>query len=80
MKLFGLIGYPLSHSFSKKYFDEKFEKEKISDVAFKLFSIENISLLHEIVAQQDLQGFAVTIPYKRNVISFLHESSLPPPT
>ena len=75
MKSYALIGYPLSHSFSKKYFDEKFEKEKISNVEFKLFSIENISLLHEIIEHENLQGFAVTIPHKRNVISFLHESS-----
>ena len=75
MKLYGLIGYPLSHSFSKKYFDEKFEKEKIIDVEFRNFSIENISLLPEIIELKDLQGFAATIPYKREVISFLHESS-----
>lgn len=75
MKLYGLIGYPLSHSFSKKYFDEKFEKEKMTDVEFRNFSIGNISLLPEIIKLKNLQGFAATIPYKREVIPFLHESS-----
>jgi shikimate dehydrogenase len=75
MKLYGLIGYPLSHSFSKKYFDEKFEKEKIADAEFRNFSIDNISFLDQILQLKNLQGLAVTIPYKRKVISFLNECS-----
>jgi len=73
MKLYGLIGYPLSHSFSKKYFEEKFIKESISGVAFENFSIDNIGLLSEILLKNGLQGLAVTIPYKRAVIPFLKE-------
>jgi Shikimate 5-dehydrogenase len=75
MKLYGLIGYPLSHSFSKKYFDEKFEKEKITGVEFRNFSIGNISLLQDVIELENLQGFAITIPYKREVISFLSETT-----
>ncbi|MBS1626354.1 MAG: shikimate dehydrogenase [Bacteroidetes bacterium] len=75
MKIYGLIGYPLSHSFSKKYFDEKFVQEKISNAIFENFSIENIRLLKEILSRKELKGFAVTIPYKKEVIAFLHESN-----
>lgn len=73
-KLYGLLGYPLSHSFSKKYFDEKFVSENI-DATFQNFSLENISLLKNVLQQKELKGFAITIPYKREVISFLHEST-----
>ena len=73
MKLYGLIGYPLSHSFSKKYFEEKFTNESISGSAFENFSIENISLLPAILLKNGLKGLAVTIPYKRAVIPFLKE-------
>lgn len=75
-RLFGLIGYPLSHSFSKKYFDEKFVRERISDCCFELFSIEKIELLKDILQQQKgLEGLAVTIPYKKSVSGFLDEAS-----
>jgi shikimate dehydrogenase len=74
MNLYGLLGYPLSHSFSKKYFDEKFVQENIDNAIFENFSLENISLLEDILKRKELKGFAVTIPYKREVISFLHES------
>ncbi|MBA4197540.1 MAG: shikimate dehydrogenase [Chitinophaga sp.] len=75
MKLYGLIGYPLSHSFSKKYFDEKFVHENITDAVFENFSIANIDLLKAILLREELQGFAITIPYKKEVIAFLHESN-----
>lgn len=75
MRLFGLIGYPLSHSFSKKYFDQKFLQEKITDTSFENFSIENISLLHEILKNTDLEGLAITIPYKKAVMPFLNIAS-----
>jgi shikimate dehydrogenase len=76
MKLFGLIGFPLSHSFSKKYFEEKFLNEGITDAQFELFSIENISLFKEILhSHKNLCGIAVTIPYKKMVIDFLNESN-----
>ncbi len=74
MRIFGLIGYPLSHSFSQKYFTEKFHKEKIADAKFENFSIATIQELHTIVeTDHSLKGLSVTIPYKKEVISFLHE-------
>lgn len=76
MRLFGLIGYPLSHSFSKKYFDEKFARESITDAVFENFSIEYISLLSDIIQKNihHLKGLAVTIPYKKQVLDFLDEA------
>ncbi len=76
MRLFGLIGYPLSHSFSKKYFTEKFEQEGLTDCRYELFPIAAINELPEILIKHpDLEGLNVTVPYKRQVISFLHSSN-----
>jgi shikimate dehydrogenase len=75
MQQFGLIGYPLTHSFSKKYFEDKFSRERMDDATFENFSIENISLLHHILNENShLKGLAVTIPYKKAVVDFLYKS------
>jgi shikimate dehydrogenase len=72
MKHYGLIGFPLSHSFSKKYFSEKFEKGKIEDTKYDLFPLEHIkdlpTLLHK---HPDLCGLNVTVPHKINVMKYL---------
>lgn len=76
MRLFGLIGYPLSHSFSKKYFTEKFEKEGLTDCRYENFSIESIEKLRDVLKQNpNLLGLNVTIPYKEQVIPYLDELS-----
>ena len=68
MRTFGLIGYPLTHSFSQKYFSEKFKKENILHCRYLNFPIENIEKLNEIVENhEDLIGLNVTIPYKELV-------------
>jgi shikimate dehydrogenase len=68
---FGLIGYPLSHSFSKKFFSDKFSAEGI-DAEYLNYEIQNIGILSEIIAMDhDLQGLNVTIPYKEQVIRLL---------
>ncbi|MFT3749929.1 MAG: shikimate dehydrogenase [Agriterribacter sp.] len=72
MKLYGLIGYPLGHSFSKKYFTEKFGQQSL-DCRFENFPIESIELLPGIIEQYpELEGLCVTIPYKEKVLPFLH--------
>lgn len=72
MRLFGLIGYPLSHSFSKKYFTEKFEKEGLTDCQYELFPIESIEEFPAILQENpDLEGINVTIPYKKKVLTYL---------
>ena len=76
MKRFGLIGKTLKHSFSKTYFQKKFEEEGIRDCSyenFELSSIEDFPLF--IASNPDLIGLNVTIPYKEDVLPFLHHSN-----
>ncbi len=74
MRKFGLIGFPLSHSFSKKYFSDKFEKEAIADCGYELYPLASIDEFPELIASQpDLIGLNVTIPYKEQVIPYLDE-------
>lgn len=76
MKKFGLIGYPLGHSFSQKYFTNKFEKEAINDCGYQLFPIKNINELPELLKNNpDLCGLNVTIPHKIGVHYFLDNIS-----
>lgn len=72
---FGLIGFPLSHSFSKRYFTEKFEEMGIADThRYDLFEIEDIRALPAILAETEgLRGLNVTIPHKLNVLPYLSE-------
>ncbi len=74
MNLYGLIGMPLSQSFSKRYFTEKFEKEQITGVQYDLFPLGNIAMLNDLLSQYpNLKGLNVTIPYKEQVLSFLQQ-------
>ena len=76
MKQLGLIGYPLSHSFSKKYFSDKFSNEKIEGYHYDLFPLENIQELTKLLKEHsNLVGLNVTIPYKEQVMPFLDEIS-----
>ena len=73
MKKYGLIGYPLTHSFSKRFFTEKFETEKI-DSNYDNFEIDSIEKFPEIIRNNpELIGLNVTIPYKEQVIRFLDD-------
>lgn len=72
MRGFGLIGYPLTHSFSKKYFTEKFRKEKISDCFYEIYPLTGIEGLKELIRlNYELEGLNVTIPHKESVIDYL---------
>ena len=72
-KLYGLLGYPLVHSFSQNYFNQKFESENI-DAEYINFEIPDVGMLMEVVAEnENLNGLNVTIPYKEQVIPFLDE-------
>ena len=71
MERYGLIGYPLTHSFSLGYFNEKFQNEGI-DAVYENFESPQIEMLPEVIASHpDLCGLNVTIPYKEKVISYL---------
>lgn len=76
MRKFGLIGFPLSHSFSKQYFTNKFKREEIVDCSYELFPIESISELPALLKREpELCGLNVTIPYKEQLIPYLHQQS-----
>ena len=76
MRRYGLIGRPLGHSFSARYFAEKFRREEIADCRYDLFELPEIDRLPELLAAcSELCGFNVTIPYKRSVFDFLQEVS-----
>jgi len=71
MDKYGLIGYPLGHSFSISYFNQKFADENI-DAVYENFEIPSIDILPEIVdSNPNLRGLNVTIPYKEKVMPFL---------
>ena len=76
--LYGLIGYPLGHSFSKAYFTEKFEKLGLSEThAYEQFPIPSINEFKAILAANpNLKGLNVTIPYKQLVMPLLDEIDL----
>ncbi|MCS6794783.1 MAG: shikimate dehydrogenase [Raineya sp.] len=76
MKKLGLIGYPLTHSFSKKYFEEKFVRENLTNYCYDLYPLQNIGEFPQILKQNpELIGLNVTIPYKEKIIPFLDEIS-----
>ena len=76
MRQFGLIGYPLSHSFSQKFFTEKFLKENIVNAQYDNFPIASIESFAALWKEHpSLEGLNVTIPYKKEVIAFLQHSS-----
>lgn len=72
MKKYGLIGLPLTHSFSKRYFSEKFQKEDLKGCQYELYELPNIQAFPPLLASEpDLVGLNVTIPYKQQVIAYL---------
>ena len=74
MRRYGLIGYPLGHSFSKTFFTEKFGREGIPDAQYDLFPLEKVTDLPALLTKYpDLCGLNVTIPYKESAIPLLHE-------
>ncbi|HUR67378.1 MAG TPA: hypothetical protein VMZ03_13590 [Chitinophagaceae bacterium] len=78
MRLFGLIGNSLAHSFSKKYFTEKFEREGMTNCRYELFPLKTIDQLFLILRDHpELEGLNVTVPYKKQVLRFLQESQIP---
>jgi shikimate dehydrogenase len=76
MRRYGLIGYPLTHSFSKKYFTEKFQREGITDAQYELYPIKDIYELRGLIkANPDLLGLNVTIPFKQLVLRHLYSTT-----
>ncbi len=72
MKVYGLIGYPLGHSFSKQYFTEKFAREGLQDYRFEIFPIPSIKEFPALLKKNPLlEGLCVTIPYKEQVLEYV---------
>ncbi len=77
MNVYGLIGFPLGHSFSKEFFTQKFSKESITDSVFELFPIYEIEQLRSLLQSvPGLKGLSVTIPHKETIIPFLDKQDL----
>ena len=77
MRTFGLIGFRLSHSFSQKYFSEKFERENITEAEFKDFPLEDINDFPKLIEDiPSLRGLSVTIPHKQGVMKFLDDTDV----
>lgn len=73
---YGLIGFPLSHSFSKGFFAEKFAKEHIVNTQYENYPIESVDQFHQLWQQEpQLEGMNITIPHKKAVIPFLDHTS-----
>lgn len=77
MRLFGLIGHPLGHSFSRQYFAEKFAMLGIAEECrYENFDLERIETIEEVLLNNpNLEGFNVTIPYKEQIIPYLDSMS-----
>lgn len=76
IKLYGLIGNPLTHSFSKEYFDRKFHLENNSNCQYQLFPLKSIAGFQKLITDhQNLLGLNVTIPLKKEVLNYLNHLS-----
>lgn len=74
MRQYGLIGRTLGHSFSKLFFEQKFEKENRFDCCYDLFELPTLDDFSDFLLKNpDLQGFNVTIPYKRSIIPLMDD-------
>jgi shikimate dehydrogenase len=72
MRKYGLIGYPLGHSFSVKYFTEKFDDEHITDCSYENFPLDDINKFPPLLKDNpDLYGLNITIPYKTQVLEYV---------
>jgi shikimate dehydrogenase len=76
MRLFGLIGKPLTHSFSKSFFTDKFQRENLPNCTYENFELQSINELSQLINHHhSLMGLNVTIPYKEEVLQFLTSKS-----
>ena len=75
-KKFGLIGKNISYSFSKSFFNEKFQRENLNDCTYENFDFQDIAELPALLKNNpNIKGMNVTIPYKEVIIPFLDKLS-----
>ena len=72
MTRYGLIGHPLTHSFSQRYFTEKFVREGIADSRYDLFDLSDLTALPNLFTLPNLRGLNVTIPHKQAVLAYVN--------
>lgn len=75
MPHFALIGKPLTHSFSKRYFENKFRRERLMDYTYEAIELDSLYGIRETMMQKGISGLNVTIPYKEAIIPYLDEIS-----
>ena len=76
MKTYGIIGFPLAHSFSQKYFTEKFKKEGITDCRYQVYPLDSADEIRDLLKSiPGLAGLNVTLPYKQSVLDYLDNAS-----
>ena len=75
MSCYGLIGYPLTHTFSPAFFGEKFAALGLKDYQYQAYPIGDISQIHALLKSEKLHGFNVTIPYKKSILPLLDQCS-----
>lgn len=73
MNFYGLIGFPLTHSFSKRFFTDKFQRENIKESSYDLYEMKSLENLPELLKKSGLVGLNVTIPFKKEVLPFLDD-------
>jgi shikimate dehydrogenase len=77
MRKFGLIGYPLGHSFSGKYFAGKFAREGISDCSYQNYPLETLEKFPDLISENpELCGLNITIPYKTEIIKYIDDTAM----
>ncbi len=75
-RIFGLVGFPLGHSFSKDYFNRKWEKAGLEDLEYRNFSLASIDdLPDKVLSVEGLVGFNVTVPYKEAIVPMIDKVS-----
>lgn len=73
MRVFGLIGNPISQSLSPQFFQQKFEREGLKDIVYQLFPITTIDQFPFLIEKEKhLVGLNVTHPYKESILPYLH--------
>ena len=74
MKKYGLVGFPLTHSFSKKYFTDKFQRENLFQCVYENFEIQDVGDFKNLFDKEpELLGINITVPYKKAVMNILNE-------
>lgn len=74
MKTYGIVGFPLTHTFSKIFFTQKFQKEGIPDTQYEIYPIGSAGEIKNLIAEDpSIAGLNVTIPYKQSILRYIDD-------